>query len=98
MSINQTKDGVTITIFVKTNAPKFSIELDNDEIIVHSSEETKRGKVNREIQRELTKLFKSPVKFVSGLTSRQKVLLIMDANKTQVRSILKSKETAKQAD
>ena len=52
MSINETKDGVIITIFVKPNAPKFSIELDDDEIVVHSTEEPEKGKVNKQIIKE----------------------------------------------
>ena len=57
MSITETKDGVILTIFVKPNSPKFKIELDGDEIVVYSTEEPVKGKVNKEIIKELTKLF-----------------------------------------
>ena len=57
MSISETKDGVILTIFVKPNSPKFRVELDGDEIVVHSTEEPVKGKVNKEIIKELTKLF-----------------------------------------
>ena len=57
MSIAETKDGVILTIFVKPNSAKFKIELDGDEIVVHSTEEPVKGKVNKEIIKELSKLF-----------------------------------------
>ncbi len=89
MSIKETKDGVIITVFVKPNSPKFSIELDGDEIVVHSTEEPAKGKVNKEILKETSKLFNFKVEIVSGLTSRQKVLLIRGASKAQVENALK---------
>ena len=81
MSINETKDGVIITIFVKPNSPKFQIELDGNEIVVHSTEEPVKGKVNKEIIKEFSKLFHTKVEIIFGATSRQKKLLIKDAGK-----------------
>ncbi len=89
MSITETKDGVIITIYVKPNAPKFKVELDGGEIIVHCTEEPVKGKVNKEILKKASKLFNFRVEIVSGLTSRQKVLLIRGASKAQVENALK---------
>ncbi|MGZ4850609.1 MAG: DUF167 family protein, partial [Candidatus Bathyarchaeia archaeon] len=66
MSVSETKDGVIITIFVKPNSPKFKFELDGDEIIVHSREEPVKGKVNKEILKEFTKLLHLKVELASG--------------------------------
>ncbi len=90
MSINETKDGMIITVFVKPNSPKFKIELDGNEIIVYSTEEPEKGKVNKEIIKELSRLFKAKVEIVSGFTSRQKQLFIKNIGKKQVEPILKS--------
>ena len=90
MSINETKDGTIITVFVKPNSPKFKIELDGNEIIVYSTEEPEKGKVNKEIIKELSRLFKSKVEIVSGFTSRQKQLFVKNMGKNQVELILKS--------
>ena len=57
MSINETKDGVIITIFVKPNSSKFKIEFDGDEIVVHCTEEPVKGKVNKEIMKEISQSF-----------------------------------------
>ena len=38
MSITETKDGVTLKVFVKHNSPKFKIEFEGTEIVVYSTE------------------------------------------------------------
>jgi uncharacterized protein (TIGR00251 family) len=76
MSIKETADGVLITIFVKPNSSRFTIEFDGDSIVVQATEEPEKGKVNKEIIKELSKFFHANVKLVSGVTSRQKQLVI----------------------
>ena len=88
MSINETKDGVIITVFVKPNSPKFRIELEGDEIVVHCTEEPVKGKVNKELVKELSRLFHAKVELVSGSTSRQKQLMIKGVGKKQVEQLL----------
>jgi uncharacterized protein (TIGR00251 family) len=90
MSINETKDGILITVFVKPNSPEFKIELDGNEIIVYSTEEPEKGKVNKEIIKELSRFFKSKVEMISGFTSKQKQLIVKGMDKNQVEAILKS--------
>jgi uncharacterized protein (TIGR00251 family) len=89
MIIKETKDGVIITIFVKPNSPKFKIEIDENEIVVHSIEEPVKGKVNKEIIRELSKLLQVKVQLASGTTSRQKQLVVKGLTKSQVKQFLK---------
>ena len=88
MSLRETGEGVIISIFVKPNSPKFKIELDGGEVVVYATEEPERGKVNKEILKELTKLFHVQVEFVSGMTSKQKVLLFRGATKAQIEAEL----------
>ena len=95
MNIKKTKDGTIITIFVKPNDPKFKVELDGDEIIVHSTEEPVRGKVNKEILKETAKLFNCKVEIISGFASRQKVLLVRGATKAQIEDAIKDTVAAK---
>ena len=90
MSISETKDGTIITVFVKPNSPKFKVELDGNEIIIFSTEEPEKGKVNKEIIKELSRFFKSKVEMVSGVTSKQKQLFVKGMGKNQVEAILKS--------
>ncbi len=88
MSITETKDGVIITIFVKPNSPKFSIKLNGDEIVVHCTEEPVKGKVNKEIIKEFSKLLQAQVELASGVTSRQKQLFVKRITKSQVKKFL----------
>jgi uncharacterized protein len=89
MSVTQTKDGVILTVYVKPNSSKFKMELEGAEILVYSTEEPVKGKVNKEIIKETSKLFGLKVEIVSGLTSKQKVLLLRGADKAAVEVALK---------
>jgi len=84
MKIIETKDGTVIEVFVKPNQPKFSIKIDDDEIVVFSTEEPVKGKVNKEIVKELSRLFHAEVYLISGATSKQKQLLIKGLKKSEV--------------
>ena len=91
MSITETKDGVIITIFVKPNSPKFKIEFEGIEIVVHCTEEPVKGKVNKEILKEFSKLLHAKVELASGATSKQKQLFVKAMDKSQVEQLLQIK-------
>jgi uncharacterized protein len=91
MKLTETKDGIVLNVFVKPNSPKFQVKIEGDEIIVRSTEEPEKGKVNKEIIKELTKLFHSRVEIISGLTSRQKSLFVAGLNEAEVAVLLKTK-------
>jgi uncharacterized protein (TIGR00251 family) len=88
MNVKETKDGTVIEIFVKPNQPKFDIKLDGDEIIVFCTEEPVKGKVNKELIKELSKLLRVEIKIISGFTSKQKRLLIRNLSKSEVEQLL----------
>jgi uncharacterized protein (TIGR00251 family) len=88
MSIKETKDGVSITIFVKPNSPKFKIKFDGNEIIVYSTEEPIKGKVNKEIIKEFTKILHTKAELASGFTSKEKQLFIKGLGKQQIEQLL----------
>ncbi len=93
MSISETKDGVIITIFVKPNSPKFKIEFDGDELVVHCSEEPVKGKVNKEIIKEFTKLLHAKIEIASGFTSKEKQLFVRGMGKQQAEQLLQLKQS-----
>ena len=88
MKLTETKDGTVIEVFVKPNQPKFDVKIDGDEILVLYTEEPFKGKVNKEIIKELSKRFHTKVELISGSTSRQKQLLIRDKEKHEVEQLL----------
>jgi len=88
MKICETKDGTIIEVFVKPNQPKFNVKIDGDEIIIFCTEEPVKGKVNKELIKELSKLFHAKIEIISGLTSKQKRLLIKDVSKNETETLL----------
>jgi uncharacterized protein (TIGR00251 family) len=88
MKITETKNGTVIEIFVKPNQPKFNIKIDGDEITIFCTEEPVKGKVNKELIKELSKRFHAQIEIISGLTSKQKRLLIRNRSKNEAESLL----------
>ena len=88
MNMKETKNGTIIEVFVKPNQPKFSVKVDGDDIIVFCTEEPVKGKVNKELIKELSKLFHAEIKIISGLTSRQKLLLVKNVSRNEVETLL----------
>jgi hypothetical protein len=84
----ETKDGLILDVYVKPRSKTFRIVVDKDEIVVFCQEEPAKGKVNREIMRELSRLFRKKVEVTSGFSSRQKKLLIRGAKKGDAERVL----------
>jgi uncharacterized protein (TIGR00251 family) len=76
--------------FVKPRSKEFSILCEADEIIIRSKEEPIGGKVNKELIKELSRLFGGQVEIVSGSTSKRKMLLLKGVQKSEVERLLKS--------
>jgi uncharacterized protein (TIGR00251 family) len=90
MKINEVKDGSTLEVYVKPNSKEFKIMVEKDEIVVFCKEEPFKGKVNKELVKELSKLFGRRVELVSGFTSKNKKLLIKGMGKSEIERILLS--------
>ncbi len=88
-NIQETKDGMILEVHVKPRSREFRIEIEADEITVHCREEPFRGKVNKELVKEFTKILHKDVELVSGFTSSNKRLLIRNTKKQDVERVLK---------
>ena len=88
MKINEVKHGVILEVNVKPNSKEFKIVVEGDEIVVSCVEKPVKGKVNKELVKEFSRLFHTKVELVSGFTSRQKKLLIRGFGKSEVEHIL----------
>ena len=88
MKIQETKQGVILEVTVKPRSKEFKIVAEGDEIVVFCREEPVKGKVNKELIKELSRLFRKKVELVYGFTSKQKRLLIKDAEKSEVEQVL----------
>ncbi|MGD0977856.1 MAG: DUF167 domain-containing protein [Candidatus Bathyarchaeia archaeon] len=88
MKLRETEKGLILDVYVKPRSKEFRIMVEGDEIVVHCSEEPVGGRVNRELMKELSRLFGKKVELVSGSSSRQKRLLVKDAEKSEIERAL----------
>ena len=92
----KTAQGVVLDVYVKPKSENFRVELDVDELVVSCREAPVKRKVNRELLKKLSRLFNRRVEIVSGLSSRQKKLLIRDIEAEEVNRILLSVSNTQQ--
>ena len=88
MNLEETEDGVIVKVFVKPLSVRFNVTIDDGEIVVFCTEQPVKGKVNKELVKQFSRLFHAKVEFVSGLTSKQKRLLIKGVSKSEVEQLL----------
>ena len=88
MNFYETKLGVILEVRVKPRSKTFRIVTEGDEIVVFCREEPVKGKVNKELVKEFSKLFHKRVELVSGFTSKQKKLLVRNAERQKVERLL----------
>jgi len=88
MKITETKNGTIIEVFVKPKQPKFKVKIEGGEIIIFCTKKPVKGKVNKELIKELSKLFHAKIEIISGLTSKQKRLLVKNISKNEVGPLL----------
>jgi uncharacterized protein (TIGR00251 family) len=88
MKLMETEKGLILDVYVKPRSKEFRIMVEGDEIVFHCSEEPVGGRVNRELVKELSRLFGKKVELVSGSSSRQKRLLVRDAEKSEIERAL----------
>jgi hypothetical protein len=84
----KTEQGVVLNVYVKPDSREFKIEIEDDELVVHCREAPVKGKVNKELLKELSKPFKRRVEIVSGFTSKQKKILIRDIGLDEVDNVI----------
>lgn len=88
MELKKTSDGVVLNLQVKPNSKQFKIIADSGELVIHCREVPVKGKVNRELVKELSRVFNAKVEILSGFTSRQKKILIRNISAEKVNEIL----------
>jgi uncharacterized protein len=91
-AITTTKDGVLLNIEVSPKSDKFKITGYNqwrESVEVKIKALPQKGKANKEIVIEFSKITKTPVEIISGHKSHHKTLKIYDINKEELIKILK---------
>lgn len=88
MKLLKTDQGVVLDVYVKPDSKEFKFEVENDELVVLCRQSPVKGKVNKELIKELSKVFKKKVEIVSGFTSRQKKVLVKNSDLEEINRIL----------
>ena len=88
MELQKISDGVVVAVFVKPNSKVFQLKVEGDELVVLCCESPVKGRTNKELIKELSRIFKKRVGIIAGFTSKQKKVLIMDINIDEVSTIL----------
>jgi uncharacterized protein (TIGR00251 family) len=91
VQVTEIAGGCIIDVSVKPRSPEFRLVIEGDGIVLFCTEEPVRGKVNKEIIKELSRLFQRQVELVSGFSSKQKKLLVKGVTKKEVEDLLKSR-------
>ena len=93
MELHQVSGGVVVSVFVKPNSKRFQLKIEGDELVVLCRESPVKGRVNKELIKELSRIFKKRVEIATGFTSRQKKILIRDISMEEANSILTKHES-----
>jgi uncharacterized protein (TIGR00251 family) len=86
----KTDRGVVLNVYVRPDSREFKIEAEDDNLVAYCRESPTKGKVNKELVKKLSRLFKRRVEIVAGFTSKQKRILIADISIEDVNKILHS--------
>ncbi len=90
MKLLETAEGVVLDLYVKPKAKAFGVKFEGDEIVVSCREAPVKGRVNRELVKELSRLFDRRVELVSGFSSKRKRILISNIEVAEVNRLLAS--------
>jgi uncharacterized protein (TIGR00251 family) len=90
MKLLKSAEGVVLEVYVKPKSKRFGIEIEEDELVVSCREAPVKGKVNRELVKELSRLFNRKAELLSGFYSRHKKILIINIEIDEVNQILDS--------
>jgi hypothetical protein len=88
MKLLESAEGIVLDMFVTPHSKKFQIKIEDDHFVVFCREPPVKGKVNRELTKELSKLFQTKVQILSSFTSKQKKILISNITTKELNDIL----------
>lgn len=90
MKLQKVTQGVIVDVFVKPNSKRFQLKMEENELVALCSQAPVKGKVNKELLKQLSRFFGHKVELVSGFTSRQKRFLVNEIEPEQVEQMFQS--------
>lgn len=88
VELRQVLGGVVVAVFVKPNSKQFQLKVEGDTLVVLCRESPVKGRVNKELIKELSRIFKKRVEIVAGFTSKQKKVLITGISMGEANAVL----------
>ena len=86
--LKKTSNGVIININVKPQSKNFEVKLSESEITIFCKSPPIGGKANREVMKELSKIFKHKVIIIAGYKKNTKIILVEGITLESARSAL----------
>lgn len=87
MKFEKTREGLLLEVQVKPRAKTFGIKVVDDELVVSCTQPPIDGKANRELTKNLSRIF-GRVKLVSGFRANTKKVLLKDISSNEILRIL----------
>ena len=88
IELRETQKGVILKIRVSPKSNEFKIKgFDswNNSLVLSTKKPARRGKANKEIERELGRIFGKNVQIISGMRSKNKTVLVQESKEKVLR-------------
>jgi uncharacterized protein (TIGR00251 family) len=95
MKFKEIKEGIIIEVLVKPKSKISKIEITDNEIKLFCKNPPIRGKVNKELSKIFSDLFRVEVNIVSGMAANKKIILLRELNRLVFEKIINSSQFAK---
>ena len=86
----QVENDILLFVSVKTLQRENKLYLEDNKVILQIKEPPTKGKANKEIIKFLKNQFKRKIKIESGLTSKNKVIRVINIDLNQMREFLEN--------
>ena len=86
----QVENDILLFVSVKTLQRENKLYLEDNKVILQIKEPPTKGKANKEIIKFLKNQFKRKIKIESGLTSKNKVIRVINIDLDQMREFLEN--------
>ena len=88
MEIQETPEGLIVTVKVRPNSGGFRLTKKRDDIVLELASPAREGRANQELLSELPRLLRCEVRIIGGLSSRKKLLLLRGITERELEAVL----------
>ncbi len=88
MEMQETGEGIILSVKVKPNSGRFDIYKKDDEAVLELTSPARENRANQEIMAELPRLLRCEVRIIRGSRSKRKLLLLKGITESELDSFL----------